>query len=343
MIKAGIIGATGYAGVELVRLILAHPYVELSKLSSVSFEGKSISEIYPSLYGICNDTLTDSETVIRESDVVFASLPHGISQPLAKSCLNAGKIFIDLGADFRLYNENTYREWYNGDFEDKKLHELAVYGLPEVYSEKIKSAKLIANPGCYPTSIALALYPALKNGLCEKTGIIIDSKSGATGAGRALTLNTHFPELNEGFAAYKAGTHRHTPEIEQTLSDISGADIKITFVPHLLPVNRGILSTVYARNKNHTLEEVHGFYRDYYENTPFVKVLPPGDYANIKNVRLTNMCHISLHEDKHTGVLIITSAIDNMVKGAAGQAVQNLNLIFGLPEDEGLTHIAPAF
>ena len=343
MIKAGIIGATGYAGVELVRLILGHPYVELSKLSSVSFEGKSISEIYPSLYGICNDTLTDSETVIKESDVVFASLPHGISQPLAKSCLNAGKIFIDLGADFRLYNEDTYREWYKGDFEDKKLHEQAVYGLPELYSEKIKTAKLIANPGCYPTSIALALFPALKNGLCENTGIIIDSKSGATGAGRSLTLNTHFPELNEGFAAYKAGAHRHTPEIEQTLSEISGTNINITFVPHLLPVNRGILSTVYARSKNHSLEEIYGFYMGYYKNAAFVKVLPLGDYANIKNVRLTNMCHISLHEDKHTGVLIITSAIDNMVKGAAGQAVQNLNLIFGLPEDEGLTHIAPAF
>ncbi|NLG52905.1 MAG: N-acetyl-gamma-glutamyl-phosphate reductase [Clostridiales bacterium] len=343
MIKAGIIGATGYAGVELVRILLNHPFVELAAISSVSFEGKKISEIYPSLYGVYDETLSDGDTVIKKSDVVFASLPHGISQPLAKACLGAGKIFIDLGADFRLRDEDTYRKWYDGGFDDKTLHEKAVYGLPEIYAGSIKNAKLIANPGCYPTSAALALYPGLLMGVCEKTGIIIDSKSGATGAGRGLALNTHFAELNEGFSAYKAGVHRHSPEIEQTLSDIAGERISITFVPHLLPVNRGILTTVYAKNKGFSLSRIHEVYSDFYKDAAFVKVLNPGEYANIKNVRMTNMCHISLHLDEHTDTIIITSAIDNMVKGAAGQAVQNLNIVFGLPEDEGLKGTAPSF
>ena len=343
MKKIGIIGATGYGGVELVRLLLAHPDVELCKLSSVSFEGKKISEIYPMLYGICDDTLKTQDEVVDSCDVIFAALPHGLSQPLAKQCAEKGRIFIDLGADFRLEDEEVYKKWYGCDFEDHELQDSAVYGLCELNREQFKGSKLIANPGCYPTSIALGLYPALKMGLCGTKGIIIDSKSGATGAGRGLTQTTHFTELNEGFAAYKVGTHRHTPEIEQTLSHMAGEEVKVTFVPHLLPINRGIESTIYAEKGDFSLEEIHNKYVEFYKNEKFVTVLPLGNAANVRNVRMTNQCQISLHEDDHTGRLIISSVIDNMVKGAAGQAIQNMNLTLGLPEETGLPILAPAF
>lgn len=344
MINVGIVGATGYGGVELVRLLLARDDVNLCKLSSVSFEGKKISEIYPMLYGICDDVLDTQDKVVANCDVIFAALPHGLSQTLAKQCIDAGKIFIDLGADFRLEDEETYKKWYGGGFEDKALQDSAVYGLCELNRDKLRGARLIANPGCYPTSIALGLYPALKNGFCSSKGIIIDSKSGATGAGRGLTQTTHFTELNEGFAAYKVGSHRHTPEIEQTLSKMAGEDVKVTFVPHLLPINRGIESTIYAdMNPEYTLLQIHDAYVDFYKNEKFVTVMPLGSAANVKNVRMTNQCQISLHEDKHTGRLIISSVIDNMVKGAAGQAIQNMNLALGLPEDRGLPMVAPAF
>lgn len=341
MIKVGIIGATGYAGVELVRILLTHPDVELKKLSSVSYEGKALSEIYPALYQDCDDILASQQEVIDASDVVFASLPHGLSQGIAKQAVQAGKAFIDLGADFRLNDGEIYHKWYGCTFEDQALQDSAAYGLPELYRERIRAARLVANPGCYPTSVALGLYPALQGGLCSAEGLIVDSKSGATGAGRGLAQNTHFPDLNEGFAPYKVGAHRHTPEIEQTLSQIAGQAVRVTFVPHLLPINRGIVSTIYAKSCA-PLEQIHRAYCAAYEQERFVRVLPLGQAANLKNVRMTNNCHISLHEDAHTGTLIVVSAIDNMVKGAAGQAVQNMNLLFGLPEDRGLNLIAPA-
>lgn len=343
MIKVGVIGATGYGGVELVRLLINHPNVVLTKISSVSFEGKKISEIYPMLYGICDETLDTQEQVVESCNVIFAALPHGLSQQLAKTCAEKNRIFIDLGADFRIEDEEVYKKWYGGGFEDKALQDSAVYGLCEFNREKIRGAKLIANPGCYPTSIALGLYPALKLGLCETSGIIIDSKSGATGAGRGLSQNTHFTELNEGFAPYKVGAHRHTPEIEQTLSYMAGTEIQVTFVPHLLPVNRGIVSTIYAKKGEESLNDIYDKYVEFYKDEQFVTVLPLGSAANLKNVRMTNHCQISLHEDAHTGCLIIVSVIDNMVKGAAGQAIQNMNLALSLPEDAGLQMIAPAF
>lgn len=343
MTKVGIIGATGYGGVELVRLLLDHPNVKLEKLSSVSFEGKKISEIYPMLYGICDDTLDTQEQVVANCDVIFAALPHGLSQPLAKICDEHNRIFIDLGADFRLEDEATYEKWYGGGFDDRELQARAIYGLCELNREKLRGAKLIANPGCYPTSIALGLYPALANKLCTTEGIIIDSKSGATGAGRSLTQTTHFTELNEGFAPYKVGAHRHTPEIEQTLSHMAGEPVSVTFVPHLLPINRGIVSTIYTQKSDFSLKDIHEKYVDFYKNERFVTVLPLGQAANLRNVRMTNQCQISLHEDAHTGRLIIASVIDNMVKGAAGQAIQNMNLALGLPEETGLPLLAPAF
>lgn len=344
MIKAGIIGATGYAGVELVRLLVNHPEVEISAVSSVSYEGKSLSEIYPNLKGIVDDVLTNDENVIDKSDVIFASLPHGLSEKYAKLCDEKNKKFIDLGADFRLYNEEDYNEWYGLNYNEKALHEKSIYALPEIYREKIGNYNIIGNPGCYPTSIALGLYPLLKNKLADVKHIIIDSKSGVSGSGRKMTQNTHYPDLNETFTAYKVAQHRHTPEIEQTISDIAEEKALITFVPHLLPINRGILSTIYVDlKKDVTLEEVYQMYVKQYENENFVRVKELGEVANIKNIRFSNFCDISLHIDKRTNRIIIVSTIDNMVKGAAGQAIQNMNILFGLDETTGLKLVPPAF
>ena len=343
-LKVGVIGATGYAGAELVRLLLSHPHVELGAVSSVSYEGKPLSEIYPSLAGCCDALLTNDQAVLQTSDVVFASLPHGHSEPYAKACMEQGKVFIDLGADFRLYNEQDYRDWYGLCYADPALHQKAVYALPELYREKIKNARLLGNPGCYPTSIALGLAPALKRRFIDANTLVLDSKSGVTGAGRGLSQNTHYPDCNEAFAPYKIAGHRHTPEIEQTLSDIAGAAVKVTFVPHLLPVNRGIVSTMYTSLCQEVpLEAIHQAYRGFYQNEPFVRILPLGGIANLKHVRCSNFCDISLHLDPRTNRLIVVSAIDNMVKGAAGQAIQNMNLVCGFPETAGLALVPPAF
>lgn len=344
MIQAGVIGATGYAGAELVRLLLAHPGAQIAAISSVSFTGQALSDIYPAYTGLCDMVCTDQDEVIEKSDVIFAALPHGLSQELAQSCHNKGKAFIDLGADFRLEDEADYKQWYGESFLSKELHDIAVYGLPELFRDKIKGKKLVANPGCYTTAAPLALAPAVKHGLIELSGIIADCKSGATGAGRKPGQDTHFPELNEGFSAYKVAAHRHTPEMEQTLSHLSGEKLTLTFVPHLLPISRGILATCYARLKpGVTKEQVWAAYHEMYDNEPFVRLLPQGQSANVKQVRYSNFCDISLHFDERCGQLIAVSAIDNMVKGAAGQAVQNMNLIFGLEETAGLMMMPPAF
>lgn len=344
MIQAGIVGATGYAGAELTRLLMQHPGVELAAISSVSFEGKPISEIYPAYAHCCDMVCGTQKEVIEKSDVIFAALPHGLSQELAADCFAQGKAFIDLGADFRLKDEETYKKWYKGEFAHPELHEQAVYGLPELFREEIKGKKIVANPGCFTTAVPLALAPALLNGFIEPGGIVADCKTGVTGAGRSPTQNTHYAELNEGLSAYKVASHRHNPEMEQSLRLLSGKDVTITFVPHLLPVNRGILATCYAHLKEGiTPEKVRAAYEAQYAGEFFIRLLPEGKAADIKNVRLSNFCDISLHFDPHDSMLIAVSAIDNMVKGAAGQAVQNMNLLFGLDEKTGLTAFPPAF
>lgn len=372
-LKAGVIGATGYAGFELVRLLLAHPEVELKSVSSVSYKGERISDIYPQLTGICDLVLIDDEEVTSDCDIIFASLPAGHSEPMAKKCFESGKLFIDMGADFRLKDEKDYTEWYGGHYSEKELHEAAVYSIPELHRRLLKNIKdtkdvkntkgienikeseeaeslshkkgiIIANPGCYVTSICLGLYPAIAAGAVDTESIIADSKSGATGAGRGLALNTHFTECNEAFSPYKTACHRHTPEIEQVLNEISGKSFKLTFVPHLLPANRGIESTIYASFKEgFDFLKVREIYEKAYGEEKFVKILPDGMTANIKNIKYSNFCHISLHEDKRTGRLIIVSVLDNMVKGAAGQAVQNMNIACGFEEDTALCMIPPAF
>ncbi len=342
MIKVGIIGATGYAGAELCRLLYAHPKAELVAISSVSYIGKKLSEVYPSYFGMLDMVCEEQEAVIDKAEIVFAALPHGLSQEIAATCKEKGKVFIDLGADFRLESEAEYKEWYGCSFTDEALQEEAVYGLPELFRESIKGKTIIANPGCYTTAVPLALYPALKNNFIEVTGIIADCKSGVTGAGRGLSQNTHFAELNEGMNAYKVASHRHTPEIEQTLTKIKGEKINVTFVPHLLPVNRGILATCYAKLKEGvTKEQIREAYEKAYENEFFVRLLPEGKSPDIHNIKYTNFCDVNIFTDERTGTLIAISAIDNMVKGAAGQAIQNMNIVFDLDEKEGLNLVAP--
>jgi N-acetyl-gamma-glutamyl-phosphate reductase len=344
MTKIGIIGATGYVGAELLRLLLSHPKVEIAALSSVSFEGQEISNVYKNFLNKTNLVCETAEDVIKKSDVIFTALPHGLSEDIAKKAIDSNKICIDMGADFRLSNEEEYELWYGKKFTQPEIHANSIYGLPELNRAKIKECSLIANPGCYPTTIELGLMPLLKNSLIKLDNVICDSKSGTTGAGRGLTLNTHFPEENETFAPYKVGAHRHTPEIEETLSAMAKEKVNVTFTPHLLPINRGILSTIYCSTKDTVnLEEIHKLYVAAYKDEPFVNVLPLGEIASIKNVRLTNDCHISLHLNHRKDQIIVVSTIDNMVKGAAGQAIQNMNIILGFEETDGLNLIAPAF
>ncbi|MDS0528222.1 N-acetyl-gamma-glutamyl-phosphate reductase [Clostridium sp. SHJSY1] len=344
MIKVGIIGATGYVGAELLRILLNHKDVAVSAISSVSFEGEKISSIYKTFIDKANLKCQSIEYVLEHSEVIFTALPHGLSEDIAAKCIENGKICIDMGADFRLSNEEDYKFWYEKDFSHPEIHKESVYGLPEFNREKIKESKLIANPGCYPTSIELGLMPLLMNSLIETKGIICDSKSGATGAGRGLTLSSHFAELNENFAPYKVGGHRHTPEIEETLGFMANNKVTVTFTPHLLPINRGIISTIYCTPKDPVnLEKIYNLYTETYKNEPFVNVLPLDEVACTKNVRFSNYCHISLHLNHRKDQIIVVSAIDNMVKGAAGQAVQNMNIILGLDEKEGLNFISPSF
>lgn len=343
-IQAGIIGASGYAGVELVRILFSHPMVEISGISSKSYTGQQISELYPGFYKILDMEFTDEDHVIQASDVVFASLPHGLSEPLARKCYDAGKKFIDLGADFRLVKESDYRAWYKLNYQDPDLHRLSVYGLPELFREEIKGKVIIGNPGCYPTSIALGLAPIMRAHLADPKHIVIDAKSGTTGAGKSLSETTHFPRCNESFAPYKIAAHRHTPEIEQTLSVLADEDVLVNFTPHLLPVNRGIISTIYVDlNKDMTVEKLYEMYVSFYEKETFVRVLPLGKSADLKYIKYSNYCDISIHMDERTNRAIIVSAIDNMVKGAAGQAIQNMNILFELEESMGLMMVPPSF
>lgn len=344
MLKVGVIGASGYAGAELVRLLSNHPEVELVAISSHSYEGQKLSELYPSFYDLCDLCFVSAQEVIEKSEFIFASMPHGHSEPLANQAISQGKKFIDLGADFRLDEESAYQAWYHLSYEYQALHEQQVYGLTEVNREKIKTASLIGNPGCYPTASALSLYPLMKEHLIDVKHIIIDAKSGVTGAGKGLSEASHFPRCNEAFHAYKAGEHRHTPEIEQTLSYMAKEEVSITFVPHLLPINRGIITTIYADlNKEMSLEEIYARYQEAYAKEAFVRVLPLGQYADVRFVQMSNYCDISLHMDERNHRLIITAAIDNMVKGAAGQAIQNMNIMSGFQEACGLKSIAGAF
>lgn len=340
-IKVGIMGVTGYTGGELLRLLLNHPLVEIKKAASRSNAGNDVTKVHPQLAKLISLVENDieEESFPQGLDVAFLALPHGKSAPLAQKLHKNGVKVIDLGADFRLKNLEEYNNWYETEHQCPELLPESVYGLPEIYKEKIKKSSIIANPGCYPTSAILALAPLLANKLIALDNIIIDSKSGVSGSGKTLTQQTHYPDLNDNLQAYKVASHRHTPEIEQELSLLSGKKLQVNFTPHLIPMNRGILSTIYVQSlETFTNEQLEELYADYYQECPFIRIRDKNHLPQTKWVQGSNYCDIAPIFDNRTGKIIILSAIDNLVKGASGQAIQNMNLMFGLEETTGLMY-----
>jgi N-acetyl-gamma-glutamyl-phosphate reductase len=338
MVKVAIFGASGYTGQELARILLSHPQTELVAATSRRFAGMPVAEVFPALSGLTSIKYQNAtpKEIADLSDVVFLALPHGVSMDIAPVFIQAGKKVIDLSADYRLRDLATYEKWYAKHSSAGILKD-AVYGIPELYRREIKKTKLVANPGCYPTSIILGLAPALKNNLLDTSTIIADSASGVSGAGREPQTDLLFCEVEGGFKAYKVGKHRHTPEIEQELNSLAGEKFAISFTPHLLPVKRGILSTIYASLKKEiTLPELHSLYSSFYAAEKFVRLCPAGAYPNISSVCGSNYCDIGLALDPRTKRVIIMAAIDNLIKGAAGQAVQNMNIVCGFEEEAGL-------
>ena len=342
-LKVAICGASGYAGAELLRILSGHPEVEVVSVTSEKSSGKSPVELFPHLQKYTHLSYEPllPEGLLRKADFFFMALPHKASQPAVALLHKEGKKVVDLSADFRLRDAAVYEEWYKTPHNYKDVLKKAVYGLPELHRAKIKKTGLVANPGCYPTGAILGIYPALKNGLASPEGIVVDSKSGTSGAGRQSGQRFSFCEVNEAFQAYSVASHRHTPEIEQEISAVAKKPVTINFTPHLLPVNRGILSTIYMKAARKTAtEDALSVYEKIYRNEPFVKILGPAQLPDISAVRGTNRCDIGIRFDGRTGTLIVITAIDNLVKGAAGQAVHNMNLMMGYPEETGLTQLA---
>jgi N-acetyl-gamma-glutamyl-phosphate reductase len=338
MTKVAIVGASGYTGVELIRLLLRHPGVEITCITSRQNAGSPVSALFPSLLDRIDLVFdpVDTDLITGKADFIFTALPHKAAMEVVPDFLRAGKKVVDLSADYRLRDVQVYEQWYQPHSSPELVAE-AAYGLPELFRDRIRDARLVANPGCYPTSVALALAPLLEQRLIDPGTLIIDSKSGASGAGRSAKIGSLYCEVNEGFKAYGVGAHRHTPEIEQTLSLLAGKPVVVSFTPHLLPVNRGILSTCYASLKEtRQTGELLSLYREYYRGEAFVRVHPEGDLPNVAYVRGSNFCNLGLVSDPRTGRVIVVSAIDNLLKGAASQAVQNMNLMLGLDEGAGL-------
>ena len=336
--RVSIIGATGYAGAELLSILKRHPLVEIRHITSESHTGKKISELYPHLFKICDmtlESLRDIEKIGEDSDFVFIALPHGHAMDVGKKLEHLPVRIIDLGADYRFDDTDVYEKWYKVEHTHKDAQR--VYGLAEIYRDKIRGAKIIGNAGCFTTASILALAPVVKNNLVEVDTIIVDAKSGVSGAGRSPKLGNHFPELYDNFKAYNVAHHRHTPEIEQALSDIGGENVIINFTPHLVPMSRGILATCYAKLKAGVDDKViDDAFKNFYGNEKFIRLLGRNDYPETKFVRGSNYCDIAWHFDERTRRIIILSAIDNLVKGAAGQAVQNFNIAAGFDESTAL-------
>jgi N-acetyl-gamma-glutamyl-phosphate reductase len=341
-IKAGIVGATGYTGMELLRILLDHPGVEVVLATSEKFAGKKIADLFPFFSGKTNLTLEElqDDAVAKKCELAFSCLPHHSAAAHVAAWRKAGLKVVDLSADFRLKSAETYKQWY-GEHAAPELLKDAVYGLPETHREEIRKAGLVANPGCYPTGSILALTPFLKDGLIDPDSIVIDAKSGVTGAGRSAVLESLFSEVNESVHAYKVGAHRHMPEIEQELTRAAGREVVVSFTPHLIPMDRGILSTIYAKStkssKATDTKTVLSALSSFYKDEPFVRILPEGSLPKTKNVRGTNVCEIGGIFDGRTGRIVLIAAIDNLMKGASSQAVQNMNLMCGYSEGSGLT------
>jgi len=342
MVRVGIIGASGYTGAELARILCNHPEVELTAATSRQYAGKPLSQVFPSLQGradiLCEDLQV--EALVERADFFFTAVPHQTAMNIVPQLVAAGKKVVDLSADFRIHDAQVYEQWYQAHSATDLLV-TAVYGLPELHRTAIRKAQLVANPGCYPTSVILGLAPLLKGGLVDPATIIIDSKSGVSGAGRTAQVGSLYCEVADGFKAYKVGEHRHTPEIEQELGGLCGKPVTVSFTPHLVPMSRGILSTIYAQASK-PLSGLTELYQDFYRDEEFVRVCQAGQYPATQYVRGSNYCDIGTKFDPRTGRVIIISAIDNVVKGASGQAVQNMNLMCGFPENTGL-RIVPLF
>lgn len=344
MIRAGIVGATGYAGEQLVWILHNHLNVSIEFYGANSYSNVPFNEVYGNYSGFIQDKCVDMEQAVSKLDkidVLFIALPSGKAFELAKLALSAGVKVIDLGADFRLNSEKVYEAWYGIKHELPSLLDNAVYGLSELNRNRIAECNLLANPGCYPTATILGLAPILKNRLIDSNSIIIDAKSGVSGAGRSANIASLFTECNESIKAYGVASHRHTPEIEQELGKLAGENLVVSFTPHLVPMNRGILSTCYSTLKaDLTADELIDIYRDFYKGEYFVKILD--GLPETRWVKGSNLCHIGIKVDKRTNRAIIVSVIDNLIKGAAGQAVQNMNIMFGLKETTGLEFLAMA-
>lgn len=347
MISVGLVGVTGYTGMELTRILEGHPAMRLTRVTSRSEAGKPLREIYPFLQG-----LESGEIIITEPDpadlaahceLVFLAVPHGAAMETAAALRDKGLKVVDLSADFRLRDPAVFKAWYNSEHSQQEYLKEAVYGLPELYAEAIAGSRLVANPGCYPTASILGLAPALRHGFIESDGIVIDAKSGTSGAGRKAAVGSLYCEVADTFKAYNLTKHRHTPEIEQELSLVAGREIILSFNPHLLPVNRGIYATIYGRlATDASLEAIHAAYIKAYASHRFVRILPPGKLPELRNVRGTMYCDIALALDQRTRRLIIISIIDNLCRGASGQAVANANLMSGLPLESGLQFVPMA-
>ena len=336
----GIIGVTGYTGSELLRILLNHDGVNVSYVTSHSFAGKPLAEVHPHFTGVSHLTCEkfDVGEAVKRSGLVFCALPHGESMEVVSGLCSAGLKVIDLSADFRLNNSDAYKKWYKRQHLAVEELEHAVYGLPELYREQIREARLVANPGCYPTSVLLALAPLTRReSAVHWNTLVVDAKSGTSGAGRVPSPVLHYPECTENFRAYRVAEHQHSGEMEQELGKLIGRFAAFTFVPHLVPMIRGILSTIYVEPAPEVQEaDIRALYHHYYGDEYFVRLLPPGRFPETRNVYGSNFCDLGLQWDRRTGRLILLSALDNLVKGAAGQAVQNMNIMLGYSENRGL-------
>ncbi|MCP5230137.1 N-acetyl-gamma-glutamyl-phosphate reductase [Accumulibacter sp.] len=335
MIKVGIVGGTGYTGVELLRLLAQHPRAEIVAITSRGDAGTAVSQMFPSLRNRLDLNFEDPASAnLQNCDLVFFATPNGVAMKQAPALLDAGVRVIDLAADFRIKNIAEWEHWYGMAHASPEWVAQAVYGLPEYDRSGIRDARLVANPGCYPTAVQLGFMPLVEAGLVELDHLIADAKSGVSGAGRKAEIGALFSEASDNFKAYAVSGHRHLPEIRQGLSKMAAHPVGLTFVPHLTPLIRGIHATLYAHTKDGA--DFQQIFEERYRNEPFVDILPPGSHPDTRSVRAANVCRIALHRPQGGTVLVILSVIDNLVKGAAGQAVQNMNIMFGLPETEGL-------
>lgn len=339
MIKAGIIGGTGYTGVELLRLLHNHVGVEVVAISSRSLDGKRVDSIFPSLVGHSDLVFSlPSDNILNTCDVIFFATPHGVAMEGAGAFIDKGIKVIDLGADFRITDQAEWSKWYGMEHTQAELLDSAVYGLPETNRAQVKDAMLLANPGCYPTAVQLALKPLITNKLISLSGIVADCKSGVSGAGRAANQAMLLCETSESLKSYGVSGHRHYPEIKQALEILAGEPVNFTFVPHLVPMIRGMQATIYVDLLDESID-IRPYFVDTYSNEPFVTILGDGVYPETRSVKSSNFCQISVQKIPNSNKLVIMSVIDNLVKGASGQAVQNMNIMFGLEETSGLTSI----